>query len=432
MFLYYWYGSLFKCFGTYNMLAIHAATTLWILATAWVLSKITQEFGSRKAGHWAALFYVVFTTTYAPKILATTFEYLFNLPLALNIYFLILFNKTRRWYWVFLSGFVFGVALITKYQAGINLVVTFLYLIWKRKEKTLPIFCIGMGLPVGCMLLHLASLGVLDDFYFWTLKGSFAYIQSGIESLNFFTRLLLRGGGYVLSTLLIWILGLAYFRRHPKNILLLWFGLSFIPVCAGGRFYGHYFLQLLPPLCIAAGLALAQHHKKILAWVWLGILVPGIGFSFPRYHLNSLYTYLKEDNPDDYKILAQYLLDHTTPKDPVFVWGYAPSIYFFVKRPLGARFYWSDILVGRVPGTSDADAPHTTTTGLPNPWAWKLLFLDLDKKKPIYFVDTTPGNYHGYRTYPPSNYFPLKQYLAENYYLETIFQGSRFYRRKNH
>ena len=39
--------------------------------------------------------------------------------------------------------------------------------------------------------------------------------------------------------------------------LLLWFAVSFAAMSVGGRFFGHYFLQVLPALCLIGGRGLA-------------------------------------------------------------------------------------------------------------------------------------------------------------------------------
>ena len=432
LFLYAWQAVIFKLFGAYNMIAVHAATAVWVIATAWVLYRIARTLHSEKAGLTAAFFYVVFTTTYIPKFIATSFELIFALPLALNVYGLILYSRTLKGRYLFLSGFMLAIACLTKYQAGINLIFSLGFLFWMALShpRTLVRSCyfiFGLLCPVALMVGYLTRVGALHDFYFWNFLGSAHYIQAGASSLDFFGRLLVRGGTFILSTLLLWPLGLFQWKKQPW--IFAWFFLSWIPVCTGGRFYDHYFLQLLPPLCILAGLSAATLWPRFKKGMVAGVAVPALLFSLPRFFLPQLYPYLNDDNPDALRPAAAYVANHTEPKDSIFVWGFAPSLYFFAERPMGTRFYWSDVLVGRIPGTSWKPGQPVDTRAWETPGAWAMFYTDMEVNRPAYFIDTSPGNYHDYGAYPVEKYPELTAYLEKYYTFETELTGFRFYRR---
>src|SRR5205085_3327970 len=77
--------------------------------------------------------------------------------------------------------------------------------------------------------------------------------------------------------------------------LLLWFAVSFAAMSVGGRFFGHYFLQVLPALCLIGGRGLAgilaalagrEPGVRRRRRVWLALLLMGFTItdvSFPTH-----------------------------------------------------------------------------------------------------------------------------------------------------
>lgn len=57
-----------------------------------------------------------------------------------------------------------------------------------------------------------------------------------------------------------------------------------------------------------------------------------------------------------------------------------------------------------------------------------MFFEDLEKNKPVYFVDTTPAALHDYEHYPIRNYPKLEKYLNEKFVFEAEVSGAAVYR----
>jgi hypothetical protein len=64
--------------------------------------------------------------------------------------------------------------------------------------------------------------------------------------------------------------------------------------------------------------------------------------------------------------------------------------------------------------------------------AWKMFMEDLERNKPVYIVDTTPANMHGYKNFPIEKYPLLANYVRENYIKEVELNGVVFYKRTSH
>lgn len=102
----------------------------------------------------------------------------------------------------------------------------------------------------------------------------------------------------------------AIFRADAA--LLLWLAVSFVAMSVGGRFFGHYFFQILPPLCLIGargvlGLLAARRRERqvgpspsggaghgregqraVWAYVVLAVLVVGFAVTLVRFHTRTV------------------------------------------------------------------------------------------------------------------------------------------------
>ncbi len=67
-------------------------------------------------------------------------------------------------------------------------------------------------------------------------------------------------------------------------LLVLWLGVTYLTTFIGWRFFGHYYLTVLPPLSILAGQAfsrfIAQHRRSPQphwAWIRMGVIGAAAG-----------------------------------------------------------------------------------------------------------------------------------------------------------
>lgn len=465
--VYFFFAAIFKIFGINNLIAVHIATALWVALTAYFCYRIAKKLYSPRAGLMAAVFYAIFTTTYVPKFISTSIIILMMLPLTMSIDSLISWERSRKSFYLLLSGLLWGIASLFKYQAGINLIVVALYLLLFRSlylEKKLNkrgiadflVFSAGGLIAASIFVLYLFLAGAWDAFVFWSLKGSMAYIEAGSSLSDFWINLTIRGGAIAASAFVLWYFGVwqaghlvaGFFRSRragsikcEEYLILFWFLFSIIPVCTGGKFYGHYFLQLYPALSIlAAGSSMRffswlnkpgkVRTKQIVYSLFItGLLIPPIGFFGARLHADKIYAAIGEENPKAYIPVAEYVRKHTDENDRIFVWGFATPIYTYSNRLGASRFLWCDWMTGRVSGTPSAKDKFFDTKPYVTKGSWNLFFEDMNKNRPIYFIDTSPGNYHDYGKYPITNYPDLMKYLNRHYHFESTVNGANIYRR---
>ncbi|HPM41396.1 MAG TPA: hypothetical protein PLY45_03060, partial [bacterium] len=424
--IYAFYGFIFSLFGKFNMIAVHAATIGVVGLTALVIGKIAvlvspalkDPDGAKGSVGWlAALLYLVFSTTYIPKVIATTIEPILLLFTVLQFWLWMRFEREGKWRIALASGVAFSAACCFKYQAGMNLIVMLAYLSAARPAalgrsglgrslKGFAIFLAG-AVPVPlAMLACLHQAGALDGFIFWNVSGNAAYISGGASSISLAGQLLKRVLPYVASTALLWVLtaigSVRLFRglkhREAEGLVIshrllvfLWFVLSIVPVSAGYRFYGHYFLLLLPPMSVLAApvlLSILNSRRKLTAWLAIfWIALPAAGFFAARFFIPEINRAFGEDNLADYGPAAEYAAANTRPSDRIVVWGFAPMIYWGSERLPGTRFFWSDLLVGRVPGSKKGDGGESE--GMRE--AWEMFMADMERHRPALFIDTSPA-----------------------------------------
>jgi hypothetical protein len=149
-------------------------------------------------------------------------------------------------------------------------------------------------------------------------------------------------------------------RMRGSRWILAWCVVSFAGVALGTQFRPRYFLQLLPPLVLAAsrGVTLLLRdrggRRSALAGAMLSIalLIPLIRFG-PRYAV--LAWDQVQDRPhrwqdvvlnQDSQAAAAAVYARKQPGDTLFVWGYRPDLFVYTRLPAASQFWDSQPLTG--------------------------------------------------------------------------------------
>jgi hypothetical protein len=197
---------------------------------------------------------------------------------------------------------------------------------------------------------------------------------------------------------------------------VLWLATSAVAVSAGGRFFGHYFHLVLPPLCLlAAGPFVRLWGASRAARRWLVALcaVPAVAFFLLATVARPLAERWDHRDPD-YQAVAARIDALSPPGARIFVWGNSPQLYVLARRRMGTRFSFCNYMTGESPGTA-------TETGTRNAGAnafaasWQMLFQDLELRRPLLFIDAAAAGWDGYDKFPVERYPDLHRYRAEHY-----------------
>ncbi|HTL70164.1 MAG TPA: hypothetical protein VL404_02615, partial [Candidatus Eisenbacteria bacterium] len=126
--------------------------------------------------------------------------------------------------------------------------------------------------------------------------------------------------------------------------------------------------------------------------------------------------------------LGDFLRGETSPKDTLFVWGFAPEVYVRSGIRPASRYIYCNPLTGLIPWINSD--PRVDTRGQAIPGSWNLLMADLEASKPKFIVDTSYGGIGYYAKYPIHTYEPLHRLLQDHYTADSVTEGNwRIYRR---
>jgi hypothetical protein len=466
--IYHVYQAGFALFGDFETHGAHLFVVLAVLATAALLWRLAMRgpLGFLGGGA-AALLWLVFSTTWHDyDALAANCELFLLVPQTMAALLLLsVHGRPRegvRWASHLLIGFLIGVAALFKYQAltflGVSAGMLF-YGRWLGQQQTRRQVAITMGLEVlGALLpaiFYLVYAGVMGGFtdtVRWFLF-NFSYLDAGLtgpEAIARGARRLALIGGVALVPYALGIGGAVVTirgflraaraqgrvrsRMLPESVdvlAVLWLGTSAVAVCAGGRFFGHYFHLVLPPLCLLAAspfVRLWRRSRSVRHWLVVLSAVPAAVFFLLATVARPLAARLDHVDPP-YAAVAARMMALAPPRARVFVWGNSPQLYLLARRQLGTRFSFCNYLTGESPGTATETGKRDAA---PNalPVAWPMLFHDLEQRKPLLFVDAAAAGWDGYDKYPVDRYPELARYRAERYRPVEAEQGVIIYVRR--
>ncbi|QXE38967.1 glycosyltransferase family 39 protein [Streptomyces sp. GMY02] len=405
------YETAFTLFGDESLYAMKALAVLAHLLTAVLLAAVARDRWGDRAGRIAGVLHPLLATGLNPEdTQAATFE-VFILP----------FTAAAMWCAgrgrAGAAGLAVAGALLTK-QTGGAVLVPVLWLLRHSAARGarsgagaagragLPRLAAGLVLPV----LGAALLTDPAGFLFWTVTGSAAYATFTGSELH----VLFRG---LANTALLCLAcaglptSLVRARRGTAD-LWVWLAASAVAVVAGFHFFGHYFLQLVPPLVLLATAALRPLHPERVASALLTtgcvcVLFLAWGLLAPRPEL----------------VHAQRLADSvralTAPADRILVWGIHPETYWLADRTPASRYLTAGLLTNYSGGR---DGPGVGEKyGVAG--AWPVFTAELRARPPALIVDDSRG-----KPFAPDRLPTLRALLARHYEpLPATVDGAVFY-----
>jgi len=451
------YAGVFALTGV-KMVAIRIFAPLYVFVTALVVRAIAKLIFDERVGWLAAFLFSFLSINYFPEdmILLNT-ELLMLLPCCAATWCFLraLVRDDERVAYFVAAGLLTAVATLIKPVAIFNLLffaVAPFFPKSRRDARTIVTAAFstaaGLVLVLGAFYLILDLSGTREAFVRDALLTGAHYVtdQTWAETLRRSSGLL----SYLGYNLPFFVLAaLAIRKRWEKSRwMFLWLIASFLGAAAGRRFYGHYFIQLLPPLAVLSAIGLREFIKNLRSkrnpglQLVAAMLLLFTAFTFYRFHERTLVFawdtitrrpisdrwLLARFNRDIYNI-AGYVDGHTSSQDPIFVWGFKPEIYYASKRPLASRYLSFVPLTGWTHGM-----PAALDFSEQSQWVLgrKLLLEDLERSKPRYIVDVASVHDFG-MNHAMENYPDLRAYLHNHYQRESIYSAGDntaiFYRR---
>jgi 4-amino-4-deoxy-L-arabinose transferase-like glycosyltransferase len=374
----FFYAATFAAFGP-SMAAVHLAAIVWNFCTALAVFLAAARLYDRRIGLWAATIFVYFSTNYLTQdMMAANTELLMILPATVSFHFFMQSDSgtaPRRYAMLFLAGLTTGLAMLFKQVAGSNLIFFALYELVQAPSRSkvrlallrLAAVAIGFLMVVALFLLWLMHNGAMGGFWRNAVLLGFQYVGS-LPAETFFKFMIGRTLGYILFNLALWALAaLAAARALDDDLAVAaWAACSLIGPPVGRRFFGHYFIQVLPPLSI-----LAARGMKILgdrlsesraARLIARALILATFVSFFRFHHRTAIlayeaavgartrwseSWGMTKREREVQQVAQFVRDRIGSGQPLYIWGYALDVYWRSGCRPASRYLTPYYVTGR-------------------------------------------------------------------------------------
>ncbi len=272
----------------------------------------------------------------------------------------------------FLSGLLIGGAIMTKQVAIWNLAIFVAAATWwgwrlddslLRRAAPGAATITGGLIPVAMAAVPFLVTSSLDDFLYANFWYNYRYVGllSSVERAFIIERSALFSL-FFLALAGPWILGcfLGLFRlfRGPKpqdHVILVLFALaSALGVATGGRFYPHYFLQLMPAMAILTAFALSDlddrwksSSGRVVAaaagvLIVVSLITNGLLYFAPQGTVErfSESAHQQKQWEQDSRDLGNYIAQLTQPEERIFNYGREAQIYFYADRLPAAKFFY--------------------------------------------------------------------------------------------
>jgi len=413
----YLYAATFRLTGTDDLLPLRLLAVAADVVTALLLAaEARRRFRADRAGLIAGLLYLGASGAFFATDFQTANFEVFMAPLMVAAFVLAVRARPAA------AGVAVGAATLTK-QTGIFTLLPVAWLVWRAgprgaaRARRLAI----LGAATVAPLALAAVVFGPHDFVTWVFTGNGGYLSVGGALGYVVHRGLVQTLWFVLANIGLVALALVAVRARRQDVdVWLWVGAGILAVATGLRFFGHYYLQLLPPLALLATRPIVHASRRTLAAVAVVVAIP-VGFfvhqafAMPRSHTEHV--------TDD---LVAYVRRTVPPGQRIFVWGHLPEVYWQSGRPPATRFETTEFLTGLSGGrpndlTGEQDAA---------PGAWADFEADLAAHPPVLVLDLAAADIRGGRYEDLSRFPRFGEYLAHEYRPVATVDGVVAYRRR--
>ena len=244
-------------------------------------------------------------------------------------YFLLKYeDNLKKEKYLEISGLILGLGVVFKQVLIPVVLLVSLYLFIKKGVKAAFIFILSTMLPVLLMLLYLSIIGVLNDFFYWTVTynlTTFAeYGRKWIPSYSHLIRFAFVFG--------VGLLGLVLGLGNRKVFLVGLYGLGAL-AAVYARFDFVHLQPALPFVVILTTYAVTRIKNRLMVYLGLGYLFVAFvwGVKFYRGNWNGKIIFFD----DNVNRVASEVRSLVNPGSKIFVYG-APAHLYQMTQTLPA------------------------------------------------------------------------------------------------
>ena len=274
------YAAVFRVAGLYHMLPVRLVLVAAVTATGIALAELAVAVTGDRRARMAGLFYVVASATGLPdNVQAANTELFLNLPLSLAALAVVRVpfasGAMAAGLLGIVAGALTGAAALFKYQAAAA-GAAWLWPLVRMRGRAATAASAAAGLAIGFLCVaavvvgYFARAGDLDAFLFWGWRYNFDYIAA--VSL---ARQAFRASTQTSEMALFWlpVVAAALVAGAAAELAWAWAAAMVLAVSVGGRFFGNYYLMLLPPLSVlaASGCVRLLDRGRVVAFRWIAV-----------------------------------------------------------------------------------------------------------------------------------------------------------------
>lgn len=401
------YEAAFAAFGSGSLTSVRVLAVVAQLSTAVLLASLARRRWGDRAGRTAGVLYLLASIGLNPEdAQAATFE-VFMLPCTAAAMWC---ADRRRWG---AAGAAVACAFLAK-QTGGAVLVPVVWLLYRHGVPRTDLVRLGVG-----AVLPVLSVALLTDpagFLFWTVTGSGAYASFTGSELHVLGRGLTNTAilAVACAGLIPPVVRVLRIARTGSAELWLWGASSAVAVLLGFHFFGHYYLQLVPPIALLATAALQilprdRLVKAVLTSACCCTLFLAWGLLAPRPDLTHAQR------------LAAAVTHRTDPGDRVLVWGIHPEIYWLADRTPASRYLTAGLLTNYSGGRNGPQVGEKYAVE----GAWPVFREEMAAHPPALVVDDSRD-----KPYAPDRVPSLRRLLAGGYEEVGVVDGAVLYARE--
>jgi hypothetical protein len=316
---------------------------------------------SSAAGIAAALVYAVVGV--GPHIEGFTFngELAAALPSTAAVVAALRWRRTGRWYHAALAGLLGGSAILMKQSGFDGLVVALGVALWtpttwRSRLSAGGTVAAGAAVPLGASALD----GWLTGWHaYWYAVVGYRLTNSGASRsvaarADSFMTTLGAARADLLTTAIVAGVGIAIcLVLRPRRVVpVAWLLVALVAFNVGGRYWAHYYVQLVPPLAVLAGIAAARAPRRVAVGA-VALAIAPVVLGLVRLEQLTPAAFA-ESVPYDARSqvdaqLARLIRAHTRPRDTIYAFDSEADLYFLADRHTTYPYLWGPP-VGQIPG----------------------------------------------------------------------------------
>ncbi|MFH0241821.1 ArnT family glycosyltransferase [Streptomyces sp. HK10] len=407
------YQGAFALFGDASLWPVKVAAVAAVAATAALLASLARRRWGERAAWAAGVLFVLASVGLNPEdAQAANFE-VFMLPFTAAAFWC---ADRRRWT---AAGLAVAGAFLVK-QTGGTALLPVLFLLWRSVRPGDPRRAALVRLGAGCVLpvAAVAAACGWSRFLFWTVTGSGAYASFTGSELHVLGRGLgntaIAAAGF--AGLLVPLAAALRRRppprrREPTADLWIWLAASAVAVVSGFHFFGHYYLQLLPPLALLGAGAL---HLLGGGWARRAALCAALSCVL----FLGWSAVAGSGELDHARKVADAARRYAGPQEKVLLWGMHPEGYWLADRRPASRYLTAGLLTNFSGGRDG----HRVGQRYGVEGGWHTFRAELSGNPPKVIVDDSRG-----KPYAPSRMPTLRYLLAAHYERAERVDGAVVY-----